>query len=146
MNRGYVSFHENNIFLHTPGFTTAPRSETESVIPTWWQLQCDPITSRGFIYVLSGGMVNQFCDLIQGKDESSKLNYGTWSRWCQVHIYPCIWGCSPTDLFQSDHHLHVPQNTGYSWTRTSDGLFWSLSLYKVLYHDYTHKLSLRNTK
>ena len=114
--------------LQTTGFTTSPGNATEVGLLNWLWVKCDPISTRVFIAMLRGGMVDQFFDLIHEKYNSSKQTDGNWRLWCQFHQFTWILGWRSTSLWWFDCYLHVTQNTGYFWAQPSDILVWELSL------------------
>ena len=59
----------------------------------WWRVQCNPISTREFIVMLSSGTVGWFCDPdTRWKDKSKNLIDGAERRWHQNFHFPIILG------------------------------------------------------
>ena len=85
------------LFMHTNVRTIVYGAESRSGIQPWWWLQCDPITARGFIAMISSGIIIQFCEpsMTQG-GEIETSSYGAWSSLILVVNFtrilePMVW-------------------------------------------------------
>ena len=63
-----------------------------SRIQPWWQLKCDPLSTRVIIAVSSGAKVGYFCEPDpRQRDESENSTDGAKRFWRRVFQFPRIW-------------------------------------------------------